>query len=57
MTTCLREITNIELIKKKSLMEDDVLVGLMLKYKREEVEEEKRLEAAEAKANAHKNKT
>lgn len=42
MTTCLREITNIELIKKKALMDDDVLVAMMLKYKREDVEEEKR---------------
>jgi hypothetical protein len=42
MTTCLREITNIELIKKKALMDDDVLVAMMLKYKREDVEEERR---------------
>jgi hypothetical protein len=38
-------------------MHDDVLVASMLKYKREDVEEERRLAAAEAKIHAHKTKT
>jgi len=42
LTTVQREITNIEMLKKKEILTDGVLVQLMLSYKREDLMEERK---------------